>query len=325
MSSVFENAPIGLSNTITDYRGSVAQKVAEAKEKKEATGRTIEGSLGGIKVMLGGKGITKKILDDPVVKKFGAQLKTKITNGVKKAANDATESIKAKLNDAPAQISKAIRPGVQANPAAEDAGRAVPNPQPTETSFPSTPAGEAIEQQAVGASPGDIDEAMRAARAGSDTPIQGASPDEIDAISQAAKSGDTAFDVGKVTSKATDTVANDTVPAKALEQDVIPKGTSASTDVSTPSTAAGGSGASDVVAGGSDAAAAGAGAGSDAAVGLGETALAALDAIPFLDLFTLAAGAGLAGAAGRKHPPVKAALPPPSQAHVAFQSGLQNV
>ena len=262
MSVPFADAPIGLSNTITDYRGSLAEKAAEAKEKKESLGRTIEGSLGGVKVMLGGKGISKKILDDPVVRKYGAQLKTRITNGVKKAGNDAIESIKSKLNDAPAQISKSIRPGVQANPAAEDAGRAVPNPQPTETSFPTASAeGDAIDQAAVGASPGEIDEAMRSAQAGSDTPIQGASPDEIDAISQAAKSGDAAFDVGKTTSQATDTVANDTVPAKALEEDVIPKGTSATGDVSTPSTAAGGSGASDIVAGGSDAAGAGAGAG----------------------------------------------------------------
>jgi len=75
---------------------------------------------------------------------------------------------------------------------------------------------------------------------------------------------------------------------------------------------------------GGDAAAAGAG--EDAAVGVGESVLAGLDAIPGLDLITLIAGGALAGAAAaKKRKPDAPALPPPSQSHVAFQSGYAGI
>ena len=76
------------------------------------------------------------------------------------------------------------------------------------------------------------------------------------------------------------------------------------------------------------AAGAGAAAGADAAVGAGEAVLGALDAIPFLDIFTLAAGAGLAaGAAARrpKPPPQFSAPIDAMQSGSAFQAGFGDI
>ena len=313
MSSPFANEPAGLRNTISDVRGKAALAVAAAKQKKEDTGRTIEGSLGGLKVMLGGKAITKKIIEDPVVKKFGSQLKTKIADGVKKAANDATENVKAKLSDAgnavKNKISESIRPGVRANPAAEGADEAAAQSEQAtsgimETGFPLS-SGEynVISQQTLAASPDDIDAALSAAKAGDAS--QGVSDLVV------SNTAETSF---PTTSSAVSSTT--TAPAKAFDDEVIPKGGSG-VDVSNANTAAG--------SGGTISAEAGADASTDAAVGFGEAALSALDAIPFVDLFTLAAGAGLAAAAGSKHPPVKATMPPPSQSHVAFQAGFASV
>ena len=77
MSAILGRAGLGLTNTTEDAKQSAFNAVEKLKEKKEETGRTIEEGLGGLKVMLGGKGVTKAILDDPIVKKFGSQLKKK--------------------------------------------------------------------------------------------------------------------------------------------------------------------------------------------------------------------------------------------------------
>ncbi len=80
---------------------------------------------------------------------------------------------------------------------------------------------------------------------------------------------------------------------------------------------------------GTDVAAVGEGAavGTDVAVGFGESILAALDAIPGLDLFTLAAGAGLAGAAAAKKRVAPQFKPDVTlaQSGSAFQAGFGNI
>lgn len=130
MSAILGRAGLGLTNTTEDAKQSAFNAVEKLKEKKEETGRTIEEGLGGLKVMLGGKGVTKAILDDPIVKKFGAQLKKKAVDGVKKAGQKAIDEVSDRLGSllpeggevAPAASASTSFTNPLFNPAEADAG-----------------------------------------------------------------------------------------------------------------------------------------------------------------------------------------------------------
>ena len=121
MSAILGRAGLGLTNTTEDAKQSAFNAVEKLKEKKEETGRTIEEGLGGLKVMLGGKGVTKAILDDPIVKKFGAQLKKKAVDGVKKAGQKAIDEVSER-------VSSLLPEGGEVAPAAASASTSFANP-----------------------------------------------------------------------------------------------------------------------------------------------------------------------------------------------------
>ena len=77
-----------------DAQEELFEKTKALKEKKEETAKTIEESLGGLKVMLGGKGVTKAIFEDPIVKKYGEQLKARAGDAVKKAGQDLLDRVR---------------------------------------------------------------------------------------------------------------------------------------------------------------------------------------------------------------------------------------
>jgi len=121
MSAILGRAGLGLTNTTEDAKQSAFNAVEKLKEKKEETGRTIEEGLGGLKVMLGGKGVTKAILDDPIVKKFGSQLKKKAVDGVKKAGQKAIDEVSER-------VSSLLPSGGEVAPAAASASTQFANP-----------------------------------------------------------------------------------------------------------------------------------------------------------------------------------------------------
>ena len=68
-------------------------KTDDAVEKKDETKKTIEEGLGGLKIMMGGKGLSKAIFNDPMVKKFGSDLKKQAIDGVKKAGQKLLDQL----------------------------------------------------------------------------------------------------------------------------------------------------------------------------------------------------------------------------------------
>lgn len=346
MSVPFAGIPAGLSSTITDYKAQTAQAAAALDDKKKETAKTIEEGLGSVKIMLGGKGVTKKILDDPIVKKYGEQLKGRVVDGVKKAANDALENIKAKAGNLGERLAgESARGEAVANPAA-DASTTFENPLFDATSATEGTIADAAQLERTAQIARLAAGAGRARYAAQASRIMEQKAAEAAQQTQNFGRGGEGFDDWDTPAPPeyaeTDPFGSNAVrpPNQAPELDDEPEfntagegstgGTGAGDSSSAPVSSEGagaGADSGDLVAGGSDAAAAaGAGAGTDAAIGGGEAVLAALDAIPFVDFFTLAAGAGLAaGAAAKKRPPVKAALPPPSKNYTSFQAGYANI
>lgn len=334
MSTPFADARAGLTNTASDARYQ-AEKVTQAiDEKKEDTAKTIEETLGTLKVMLGGKGISKGILADPIVKKYGTQLKERIVSKFKKAGNDA-------LDEVQSRIQNVMRPpvGPQPNPAA------VENNRPPENTLGETgdanvaDAGTAADVDTAEADAADAAHSAKVAEQQSATDnfgrAQGERYDDWDTSTHANTNQYDDWDTPpeyeeNEALRSGSTSAPEAAPSE-MNQEVVPTGGDVGGGI-IEDTGAEGAGIADQAARAAAAAAARAAggaaageAGGDVALGLGETALAALDAIPIVDLFTAAVGIGLAaGAAAKKRPqdnPVWTA----NTAHVAFQAGLQNV
>ena len=339
MSVPFADAPMGLSNTMRDYQGRLDDIASKAKQKKEETSKTIEEGLGGLKVMLGGKGVSKAFIEDPLVQKYGAQLKKQAIEGVKKAGNKALDNIGERVD------------GLLSR------GEALPNPAAVREAStdvfnnPLFSAGEA--EVGTAASEAQLARTAEIARvaagAGRARYLQQASTIMGQKAQEAAQmtqnfgrearfdSWDTPesslppaySEANPLTSSAT------TPPNQAPTLDAEPRVNvpnaeappSGNAPTSNPGSSGnqvgrGGRSVEDSTLG-DDAAV---GAGEDAAVGAGEAVLAGLDAIPFLDLFTLAAGAGLAGAAAaKKRKPDAPAMQPPAASHVAFQAGYGSI
>ena len=315
MSTIFQGDMTGLGSTIEEAKVKAAQAAQVLKDKKEETGTTIEEGLASLKVMMGGKGVTKAIVDDPIVKKFAGQLKKKGIDAVKDFAKRGVSKVEDTL-------SQATRGGVGANPttAATTATSESTVAESTiaETGFPTT--SSAFVQQSeegVSATAAEISDASAAAKAGEETAtvgrgLVGSEMETSFPTTGLAETGSAATSAGA----AADASVPEMVPAFTL-------------DTSVSGTAAYGAGAAGDAAGAAAGAGAGA-AGGDAAVGGTEAILAGLDAIPGLDIFTLIAGAALGigagvGAAERAKHPQQPVMPPASQNHVAFIAGLQNV
>lgn len=334
MSVPFANMPAGITDTLTDLQGRKAQAEALVKQKKEETAKTIEEGLGGLKVMLGGKGVTKKILEDPIVKKFGAQLKKKAVDGVKKAADDAMESLKGKASSLAERLTgQTARGEAMANPAAVEASE----------SIQMSPLGEvadegegAIAETAFGAPDSDLIERtanIAARQAAEDARLATQS-------SKIAEVADQEQNFGRAAGETFDSWDTAAPPAYQAANPftsnaVRPPTAAPELDDEPAFNAAGGAGGEAGGEAGKIAGSAGKtaveegvgeGAGEGAGVGLGEGVLAALDAIPFVDFFTLAAGVGLAaGAAAGKRKPDKPVMPPPSKNYASFQAGFSNI
>ena len=313
MSTIFQGDMTGLGSTIEEAKIKAAKAAQVLKDKKEETGTTIEEGLASLKVMMGGKGVTKAIVDDPIVKKFAGQLKQKGIDAVKDFAKRGVS----KVEDTLAQ---ATRGGVGANPttAATTATSESTVAESTiaETGFPTT--SSAFLQQSeegVSATAAEISDASAAAKAGEETAtvgrgLVGSEMETAFPTTGLAETGSAATSAGAA--------ADATVPE------------AFTLDTSAAGTAAYGAGAAGDAAGAAAGAGAAGAAGGEAAVGGTEAVLAGLDAIPGLDIFTLIAGAALGigagvGAAERAKHPQQPVMPPASQNHVAFVAGLQNV
>ena len=410
MSSIFSGVQNSLGSTLTQGAVAAGEAKAKLKDKKEETSRTIEEGLASLKIMMGGKGISKAVINDPLVRKFAGQAKKKAADGI----SDAVKSGISKLTgvgevseaDATAAATNTVsnplfNPDAEVEAAASDQAeldaltakgasrladgedvfrtgydedeasglknlftgsgklvRASDIEKGIQTDFAQDPiladAAVARETTLVGKmnaaeditnpeylnvadnaglakalpeddlSAGEYGipqsgglteaESVRAAQLNSNISERASA-----AAAQAAEkeAADTAAKTAAET--AAKAAATASVPA---EVDVAAQGTSAVGAVFDSGKAAAEAAASAARTAGTDAIVAG----TDAAVGGGEAILGALDAIPGLDLFTFAAGAGLAiGAGVKKHLPNKPVMPPPPQAHVAYAAGFQNV
>ncbi len=354
---------LGLGNTTEDATEQAFKAADALKGKKEETAKTIEEGLGGLKVMIGGKGVTKAILDDPIVKKFGSQLKTKAVDAVKKAGQDAIDNVSERLsNMVPYEaLSQQSVPGVGAS---------------TDFANPAFAPAEADQSEldslvAKGASRlRDGENVFREGYDGVEDGVAHVTSGEGSLFRAGERASDNILDTEY------ENVADNAGLAKALPGDNLSAGEFgteasggmteaelarstelsariASSQAAAPATTASGADAGGALAGdtaaavpegdlaagagaaaaetaagaGGGAAAGAAAAGEGAEVGLGETVLAGLDAIPFLDIFTLAAGAGLAGAAAAKKRTVGAFKPDMDalQSGSAFQAGFGNI
>ena len=423
MSNILGRAGLGLQNTTEDAKQAAFNAVEKLKAKKEETGRTIEEGLGGLKVMLGGKGVTKAILDDPIVKKFGSQLKKKAVDGVKKAGQKAIDEVSSRVSSllpeggevAPAASASTSFVNPLFDPAsadvAADAGVAA-DLQTAQAADLSELQGLATkgasrlqdgedvfrtgydEDEATGAEhlasgegqllrASDIEKGIQTTAAeepiladaavARETTLLGkmsaaedfTNPEYLNVADNAglakalpeddleagefgteASEGLTATETTRATqlvSQLNERAA--TMAEQAAQDTAVPETTASGADVggAFAGDTAGSAAAGDLTAsagaaalGTTDAAAAaaaaaaggGAAVGTDVAVGFGETILGALDAIPGLDLFTLAAGAALAGVAAgdkKKLAPQFMSDPTFSQAGTAFQAGFGNI
>ena len=356
---------LGLGNTTEDATAQAFKAADALKGKKEETAKTIEEGLGGLKVMIGGKGVTKAILDDPIVKRFGAQLKNKAVDAVKKAGQDAIDNVSERLSSmVPYEaLSQQSVPGVGAS---------------TDFANPAFAPAEADQSEldslvAKGAS--RLRDGEDVFREGYDGVTEG-SENLATGSGTLFRAGERASD--DILDTEYENVTDNAGLAKALPEDDVSAGEfgteasgglteaelarsaeltariTASQAAAAPATTASGADAAGALAGdtaaavptgdlaagagaaaaetagaaaGGGAAAAAAAGGEGAEVGLGETVLAGLDAIPFLDIFTLAAGAGLAGAAAAKKRTVGAFKPDMDalQSGSAFQAGFGNI
>jgi len=308
MSDIFANMDTSMGSTLTQGRVQAGEAAAKLKDKKEETSKTIEEGLASLKVMMGGKGVTKAIIGSPVVRQYASQLKKKAADGVK----DIVQKGIAKVQDG---LSQATRGAVGDNPAAiasRMGGQTAQNAGTSQAAAASSRATEELAEDSAkfqearaaeqnfgreaeqqfddwDAPPAyEAEEQLAQTTSSALTPAAAAAPAEVDAASF-------------FSTPAAATAAG--APAPIFDADAIAARAAA--------------------AAAKTAAAAG---GEDAAVGFGEAAMGALDAIPGLDLFTLLGGAALGiGAAAKKRVAAKAVMPPPPQAHVAIAAGFQNV
>ena len=372
MSSILGNAQQGIMQSAADAQEQAFAAASKLKEKKEETSKTIEEGLGSLKVLLGGKGVTKAILDDPIVKKFGDQLKKKAVDAVKKAGSKAIDAVGEKLGGLMPEVSA----GASASPAAVQMSSITTDSFVNPAFDAAVPEVTSAEQLAATGSEATVLDTGFAARlfgtaASGEAGLSGvdAAPtvklttfgdgdddfsefDEEEEEEGAEELGEEGGEeganiaLGSVRTLATfgshATTAASGVPATTASGADIAGGLAGDTAGATvaagdltaaagaAATGAGGAlvgagaGAGGALAG---AAGAGAGAGGDAAVGVGEAILGVLDAIPGVDLFTLAAGAGLAAYAGTRKPIIPKFNPNQSllQSGSAFQAGFGNV
>jgi hypothetical protein len=263
------------------------------------------------------------------VKKYGTQLKEKIVSKFKKAGDEALDEVRSRIQNV-------MRPpvGPQPNPAA------VENNRPPENTLGETgdenvaDAGTAADVDTAEADAANAAHSAKVAEQQSATDNFGrAQGEQYDDWDTSTHTNTNQYDDWDTPPEYEENEALRSGPtsapeaAPAMDQEVVPTGGDVGGGL-VEDTGAEGAAITDQIAARAAAAAAGAAggaAGGDVALGLGETALAALDAIPIIDLVTVAAGIGLAaGAAAKKRPednPVWTA----NTAHVAFQAGLQNV
>jgi len=356
---------LGLGNTTEDATAQAFKAADALKGKKEETAKTIEEGLGGLKVMIGGKGVTKAILDDPIVKRFGAQLKNKAVDAVKKAGQDAIDNVSERLSSmVPYEaLSQQSVPGVGAS--TDFANPAFAPAEADQSELDSLVAKGASRLQ-------DGEDVFREGYDGVEDGVAHVTSGEGSLFRAGERASDDILDTEY------ENVTDNAGLAKALPEDDVSAGEfgteasgglteaelarsaeltariTASQAAAAPATTASGADAAGALAGdtaaavptgdlaagagaaaaetagaaaGGGAAAAAAAGGEGAEVGLGETVLAGLDAIPFLDIFTLAAGAGLAGAAAAKKRTVGAFKPDMDalQSGSAFQAGFGNI
>ncbi len=402
MSSIFSGVQNSLGSTLTQGAVASGEAKAKLKDKKEETSRTIEEGLASLKIMMGGKGISKAVINDPLVRKFAGQAKKKAADGI----SDAVKSGISKLTgvgdvseaDATAGATNTVsnplfNPDAEAEAAASDqaeldaltakgasrladgedvfregydpdeasglqnlftgSGKLV-RASDIEKTIQTTAARDPEAAEEAVARAGSLSEKLSTAQdythpeyenVGDNSGLAKALPEddlsageygieqsggmtEAESVRAAQLTSNISERASAVASQAAEKEAAETA-AKAVatasvpaEVDVAAQGTSAVGAVFDSGKAAADAVASAAKSAGTDALAAG----TDAAVGGGEAILGALDAIPGLDLFTFAAGAGLAiGAGVKKHLPNKPVMPPPPQAHVAYAAGFQNV
>jgi hypothetical protein len=333
MASPFDNVPQGLTNTIYDAQFAGAEKVAELKKKKEEVSKTVESTLGGLKAMIGSKGVFKSVLGNPTVEKYIAQTKGNIKAGIEKAGKDAVETIKSRFTSTA---------GSQANPSAIEATGA----RESATGLSQEGAGGLTAEQGAVASQqavlrttrlaegdeevdpaleeeGGLAEVAPEAPLGSTLTMTSFGSDDFDDDEFDEDDDDDDFDDDAeemdATSEAT-TPETSAIP-KDDDDDAIADGEEGLDETGLDADAPVLSGAdADALAG------AGATGGTEGAVTGGEAFLGALDAIPGLDLFTLIAGVGLGlGAALDKRKPDAPILPPQNENDVAFQAGFSQV
>ncbi len=354
MSNILSGAQQSAGNTLMDAREE-AFKVSDAlKAKKEETAKTIEEGLGGLKVMLGGKGVTKAIFDDPVVKKFGAQLKDRAGDAIKKAGQDLLDRIPKPLEFSGEEAPAGAAPSTSFSnplfsPADADAADAADLAAKQEQldSLVSKGAQRLQDGEDVFREGYDgVEDGLEHVTSGDGTLFRAgerASDDILDTeyenvadnagIAKALPE-DNLADGEFGTAETGGMTAAEADQAAGLTADIASKAPAATTTASgaNVSTAAGaeiegGTEGAEAGAAGAGAAAGGAAAGEDAAIGGSEAVLAGLDAIPFLDIFTLAAGAGLAGAAAAKKRVAPTFTPniDAMQSGAAFQAGFNQI
>ena len=304
MSSVFQNEDVGLgADTLETGKMKIADAAAKLKDKREETSKTVEEGLASIKVMMGGKGVTKAIIDDPLVRKFAGQLKKKAIDAVKDVGKRAVSS-------AQDGLAQATRGAVGDNPAALASRMGGQTAQNAGTSQAAAASSEATAEVAEDSAK------FQEARAAEQNFGRAAEEqfDDWDAPpAYEAEQG-----LSNTTSSALSTVSESNVPETTVASFFSSGAPAAAAPVYDADAAAARAAAA--------AARVAAGGGEEAAVGGGEAVLSGLDAIPGLDLFTLLAGAALGiGAAAKKRAPSVPVMPPPPQEHVVYQAGFSNV
>lgn len=322
MSSIFQEGDVGLgAETIASGKQQAAEAAAKLKDKKEETAKTVEEGLASLKVMVGGKGVTKAFMEDPLVKKYSEQLKKKAADAVKDTAKQAYTKIQDRL-------SQATRGTAAENPSAVEEGVTYNNPLFDEgiaevgTAADAEGLARAALLGRLAAARGRVRIAAREARVTAQK-AQEAQIQDVNfgraAEERVAYEAPPAYEEQSGLSQTTSRPLNSAPEVDAPEVDVAAPGASTATpifDADEAATRAAASAARTAAVEG----------GEEAAVGGGEAVLSGLDAIPGLDVLTLLIGAGLGiGAAAKKRPQAQPVMPAAPQAHVAYQAGFAQV
>lgn len=316
MSDVFANQDTSLGGTVSQGLAQAAEAKAKLKDKAEATSKTVEESLASLKVLMGSKGVSKAIIENPVVRQFAAQAKKRAIDGIKDTVNKAATKVTDLLPKSNFEIGDAADQAELAAIRAKGAARLGEGEDVFREGYQGGAAGTATGEENL-----------------------------LNGTGALYRRSDLPEDIDDFQNDEAENVYDNEGLAKALPEDDVAAGefgTDASAGLTEAETARAGqltsniaarastSAASatpeaDIVASASAKAAAAVG-GEDAAVGAGEAGLAALDAIPGLDIFTLIAGAALGiGAAAKKRIPHMPVMPPPPQNHVSYIANFQNV